>query len=101
MGEKIAENSASSLYNCINATGIAFIQSERFSFSVRLRWEALAPGEAGTEGGGGGRRVSGQVAWAFGREIRRHLPSFSVEGDRTPPHSPKQSNLRHRCEQRR
>lgn len=26
---KIAENSASSLYNCINATGIAFIQLKR------------------------------------------------------------------------
>lgn len=88
VGEKIAENSASSLYNCINATGIAFIQSERFSFSVRLRWEALAPGEAGTEGGG--RRAGGDVGpggvgvWA-GDPAAPSLLRHRVEGDSSPP----------------
>lgn len=68
---KKAENSASSLYNCLNATGIAFIQLKH-SLSPYIRG-----GEHAREGGGGGRR--GEVVGlggVGGREIRWCPPSL-------------------------
>lgn len=60
MGKKIAENSTSSLYNCINAAGIAFHSIEALSRPLYgVRWDSV--------GGPGG---------VGGREIRRRPPSL-------------------------
>lgn len=63
---KKAENSASSLYNCLNATGIAFIQLKR-SLSLYI-----GGGKRTREGWGWGAGLGG----VGGRESRRCPPSF-------------------------
>lgn len=74
---KKAENSASSLYNCLNAAGIAFIQLKH-SLSLYIG--------GGDGGGDGGEEGSGRVAWAGGRsDGALPLPAtYSDEGDSSP-----------------
>lgn len=71
---KKAENSASSLYNCLNAAGIAFIQLKH-SLSLYIGG-----------GDGGGEEGLGRVAWAGGRsDGALPLPAtYSDEGDSSP-----------------
>lgn len=74
---KKAENSASSLYNCLDAAGIAFIQLKH-SLSLYIG--------GGDGGGDGGEEGSGRVAWAGGRsDGALPLPAtYSDEGDSSP-----------------
>lgn len=62
---KKAENSASSLYNCLNATGIAFIQLKH-SLSLYIG--------GGDGGGDGGVEGLGRVVW--GRAGDPMVPSL-------------------------